>query len=184
MMILAIVVAAEGGAEPRSLSRAQSPGVRVHAAVDAARRTEQTTINDQVRLCEVPAPPFGERARAAVVRDMLQATGLKNVRFDRAGNVVGERIGRHARPNVVLTAHLDTVFPEGTRVTVRREGASLRGPGIGDNCRGLAVFVAVARALTAGDVHTAGSITLAATGGDEGLGDLRWVRTLLGETLK
>ena len=184
MMILAIVVAAEGGAEPPSLSRAQSPGVRVHAAVDAARRTEQTTIIDQVRLCEVAAPPFGERARAAVVRDMLQATGLKNVRFDRAGNVVGERIGRHARPNVVLTAHLDTVFPEGTRVTVRREGASLRGPGIGDNCRGLAVLVAVARALTAGDVQTAGSITLAATVGEEGLGDLRGVRTLLGETLK
>jgi tripeptide aminopeptidase len=183
-MTLAVVVAAEGDARPQQFSDAQSPDVRVHAAVHSARATEQTTINDQVRLCEVPAPPFGERARAAVVLDMLKANGLKNVRFDRAGNVVGERIGREARPNVVLTAHLDTVFPPGTKVKVRRAGSILRGPGIGDNCRGLAVLIAIARALTAGDVQTEGSITLAATVGEEGLGDLRGVRTLLGETLK
>jgi acetylornithine deacetylase/succinyl-diaminopimelate desuccinylase-like protein len=183
-MILTGVVTAEGDARPQQFATAQSPDARVQAAVHAARGAEQTTINDQVRLCEVPAPPFGERARAAVVRDMLQATGLKNVRVDRAGNVVGERIGREARPNVVLTAHLDTVFPEGTKVNVRREGAILRGPGISDNCRGLAVLIAIARALTAGDVQTEGSITLAATVGEEGLGDLRGVRTLLGETLK
>ena len=84
----------------------------------------------------------------------------------------------------MLTAHLDTVFPKGTKVTVRREGTILRGPGISDNCRGLAVLIAVARALTAGDVETEGSITLAATVGEEGLGDLRGVRALLGETLK
>ena len=183
-MILAVVVAADGDARPQQFTHPQSPGVRVQAAVLSARGAEQTTINDQVRLCEVPAPPFGERARAAVVLDMLKASGLKNVRSDRAGNVVGERIGRNARPNVVLTAHLDTVFPEGTRVKVRREGNILRGPGISDNCRGLAVLVAVARAMTAGDVETEGSITLAATVGEEGLGDLRGAKTLLGETLK
>ena len=183
-MILAVVVAAKGDARPQQFAATQAADVRVQAAVHAARGTEQTTINDQVRLCEVPAPPFGERARATVVLDMLQASGLKNVRFDRAGNVVGERIGRQARPHVVLTAHLDTVFPTGTKVKVRREGAMLRGPGISDNCRGLAVLIAIARALTAGDVQTEGSITLAATVGEEGLGDLRGVRTLLGETLK
>jgi acetylornithine deacetylase/succinyl-diaminopimelate desuccinylase-like protein len=177
-------MAAEGDARPRQVAAAHSPDVRVQAALHSARGTEQTAINDQVRLCEVPAPPFGERARATVVRDMLQASGLKNVRFDRAGNVVGEHTGRQGRPNVVLAAHLDTVFPEGTKVKVRRAGAILRGPGIGDNCRGLAVLVAIARALTAGDVQTEGSIILAATVGEEGLGDLRGVRTLLGETLK
>ena len=175
---------AEGDARPRQFAAAHSPDVRVQAALHSARGTEQATINDQVRLCEVPAPPFGERARATVVRDMLQASGLKNVRFDRAGNVVGEHTGRQGRPNVVLAAHLDTVFPAGTKVKVRRAGAILRGPGIGDNCRGLAVLVAIARALTAGDVQTEGSIILAATVGEEGLGDLRGVRTLLGETLK
>src|SRR5262245_20825614 len=186
MLILtsALVAVADGDARPQQFTPAPTPDVRVQAAVLSAREAEQTTIADQVRLCEVPAPPFGERARAAVVLDMLKASGLKNVRSDRAGNVVGERPGRNARPNVVLTAHLDTVFPEGTRVTVRREGKMLRGPGIGDNCRGLAVLVAIARALTAGDVQTEGSITLAATVGEEGLGDLRGVRTLLRETLK
>ena len=183
-IILAVVMAAEGDARPRQFAAAHSPDVRVQAALHSARGTEQTTINDQVRLCEVPAPPFGERARAMVVRDMLQASGLKNVRFDRAGNVVGEHTGRQSRPNVVLAAHLDTVFPEGTKVRVRRAGAILRGPGIGDNCRGLAVLVAIARALTAGDVQTEGSIILAATVGEEGLGDLRGAKTLLGETLK
>ena len=183
-LIVAFVAVAQGDARPQPFTPAQTPDARVQAAVLSARVAEQTTIDDQVRLCEVPAPPFGERARAAVVLDMLKASGLKNVRSDRAGNVVGERMGRVARPNVVLTAHLDTVFPEGTRVKVRREGKILRGPGISDNCRGLAVLVAVARALTAGDVQTEGSITLAATVGEEGLGDLRGVRTLLGETLK
>ena len=183
-MILVVVVAAEGDARPQQLATAQSSDVRVQAAVRSARSTEETTLNDQVRLCEVPAPSFGERARAAVVLDLLKASGLKNVRFDRAGNVVGERVGREARPNVVLTAHLDTVFPEGTKVKVRRAGSILRGPGISDNCRGLAVLIAVARAMTAGDVQTEGSITLAATIGEEGLGDLRGARALLTETLK
>ena len=106
---------------------------RTQAAIDVVRRTETATLADQVRLCEVPAPPFGERARAEVVRDMLDAAGLRNVRRDREGNVVGEWPGRSARPHLVLTAHLDTVFPEGTPVRVTREGSQLRGPGIGDN---------------------------------------------------
>ena len=157
---------------------------RVRAALDFARANEPTTIADQVRLCEVPAPPFGERARAGVVRDMLDAAGLKNVRLDMEGNVVGERPGRAARPHLVLAAHLDTVFPDGTPVKVRRDGAILRGPGIGDNCRGLAVLVAVARALSSAAIETAGSITFAATVGEEGLGNLRGVRALLATTVK
>jgi acetylornithine deacetylase/succinyl-diaminopimelate desuccinylase-like protein len=157
---------------------------RVAAAIASVHATEPTTIGDQVRLCEVPAPPFGERARAALVRDLLHAAGLTNVRLDREGNVVGVRPGRSARPNVVLAAHLDTVFPAGTNVKVTRDGALLRGPGIGDNCRGLAVLVAVARALAKAGVETEGSITFVATVGEEGLGDLRGVKALFAETLK
>jgi len=157
---------------------------RTQAAIDVVRRTETATLADQVRLCEVPAPPFGERARAEVVRDMLDAAGLRNVRRDREGNVVGEWPGRSARPHLVLTAHLDTVFPEGTPVRVTREGSQLRGPGIGDNCRGLAVLVAVARALSSARVQPEGSISFAATVGEEGLGNLRGVRALLTTTLK
>jgi acetylornithine deacetylase/succinyl-diaminopimelate desuccinylase-like protein len=85
---------------------------------------------------------------------------------------------------VVLAAHLDTVFPKGTDVKVTRSGAVLRGPGIGDNCRGLAVLVAVARALDAARVETDGSLTFAATVGEEGLSNLRGVKVLVEETLR
>jgi tripeptide aminopeptidase len=186
MRVAAVVVfatMAAGGVQPQDRA-APGENARVQAALDAVEKTEPATIAAQVRLCEVPAPPFGEGARAGVVRDMLQSAGLKNVRLDREGNVVGERPGRSPRPNVVLAAHIDTVFPEGTDVKVTRSGAVLRGPGIGDNCRGLAVLAAVARAIEAAGVETDGSLTFAATVGEEGLGDLRGVKALLAETLK
>ena len=83
-----------------------------------------------------------------------------------------------------MSAHLDTVFPRGTNVKVRREGNVLRGPGIGDDCRGLADLLAVARALNKAGVTTPGTITFVATVGEEGLGDLRGVKRLFNETLK
>ena len=83
-----------------------------------------------------------------------------------------------------LSAHLDTVFPHGTDVRVRRSGTTLRGPGISDDCRGLAVLVAVARALKAARAETAGSLTFVATVGEEGLGNLRGVRNLFESELK
>jgi tripeptide aminopeptidase len=156
----------------------------VRAALDAARAGEGAAIDEQVRLCEIPAPPFKEAERARAYAEAFRAAGLKNVRIDKEGNVLGERPGRAARPHLVFSAHLDTVFAEGTDVQVTRNGTVLRGPGIGDDCRGLAVLVAVSRALNAGKVETAGSITFVGTVGEEGLGDLRGVKTLFGETLK
>ncbi len=88
------------------------------------------------------------------------------------------------RPRLVLAAHLDTVFPAETEVRVRREGLVLRGPGIGDNCRGLAVLVAVARAMNDGRVVTTGPVTFVANVGEEGLGDLRGVKALFTDTLR
>jgi acetylornithine deacetylase/succinyl-diaminopimelate desuccinylase-like protein len=106
------------------------------------------------------------------------------VRIDREGNVLGERPGRSPSPHLVLSAHLDTVFPEGTDVRVTRRGSVLHGPGIADDCRGLAVLLAVARALDAGKVQTTGSITFVGTVGEEGIGDLRGVKALFNDTLK
>jgi acetylornithine deacetylase/succinyl-diaminopimelate desuccinylase-like protein len=157
---------------------------RVKAALDAARAGEAQTIDQQIRFCEVPAPPFKETARGQLLHAVFQELGLQNVRVDRAGNVLGERHGASARPRLVVAAHLDTVFPEGTDVKVRREGNTLRGPGIGDNCRGLAVLVAVVRSLKGAGVQTPGSITFVANVGEEGLGDLRGMKTLFNETLK
>ena len=163
--------------QPVDLARlADTPPVR--AALDAIRMGEVTTIEDQIRLCEIPAPPFKETARAQAYLGAFRAAGLKNVRIDAAGNVFGERPGRSVRPHLVLSAHLDTVFPEGTNVTVTRAGTVLRGPGIADNCRGLAVLLAVARALDSAGLDTAGTITFVGTVGEEGLGDLRGVRAL------
>ena len=98
--------------------------------------------------------------------------------------MIAERPGANPRPNVVISAHLDTVFPRGTDVKVRRDGYVLRGPGIGDDCRGLADLLAVARALNKAGVSTPGTITFVATVGEEGLGDLRGVKRLFNESLK
>jgi tripeptide aminopeptidase len=152
----------------------------VLAAFESARASEALTIRDQIRFCETPAPPFGEKARGEILRQEFERLGLQNVRVDPAGNVLGDRPGLRPRPHLLVAAHLDTVFPPETDVQVRQEGTVLRGPGIGDNCRGLAVLVAVVRALNQGGVRTAGSVTFAANVGEEGLGNLRGVREIFG----
>ena len=153
----------------------------VKAAVDAIKAAEPLTIEDQVRLCEIEAPPFKEQKRAEVYARMFREAGLQNVRIDKEGNVLGDRPGTQPRPRLVFSAHLDTVFPEGTDVKVKRDGNLLRGPGIGDDCRGLAVVLAVIRAMNQAKVQTAGPITFAGTVGEEGLGDLRGVKYLFNE---
>ena len=156
----------------------------VKAALEIVRNAEPQLIEEQVRLCEVEAPPFKEAKRAALYAQLFRDAGLQNVRIDKEGNVLGERPGALPRPHLVFSAHLDTVFPEGTDVTVKREGTMLRGPGIGDDCRGLAVVLGVVRALDQAKVRTPGKITFVGTVGEEGLGDLRGVKYLFNEGLK
>jgi tripeptide aminopeptidase len=156
----------------------------VRAALDAIRASEPQTIEDQIRICEVEAPPFKEAKRAQLYAQMFREIGLQNVRIDKEGNVLGEKRGAQARPHLVLAAHLDTVFPEGTDVTVKREGNILRAPGIGDDCRGLAVVLAVARTMITHNIQTPGTITFVGNVGEEGLGDLRGVKYLFREGLK
>jgi tripeptide aminopeptidase len=141
------------------------------------------TIAQQISICEIPAPPFKETVRARELQQRLQSLGLTSVRIDAEGNVIGERRGSGAGPTVVLSGHLDTVFPEGTDVSVTRDGAVLRGPGIGDDCRGLAVILAVARAFERTGVRTPGTIYFVGTVGEEGAGNLRGVKHLLGKEL-
>lgn len=163
---------------------AQAIGPMVQAALDSVKADEPQVVADQIRLCEIAAPPFGEAARAQAVRSAFEQLKLANVRLDKAGNVLGERAGASAGPHLVVAAHLDTVFPEGTDVRVKRNGTVLMGPGIGDNCRGLAVLLAVARTLQRANLPTDGPITFVADVGEEGLGDLRGMKQLFGETLK
>ena len=160
----------------------KEPAVR--AALEAAKQNEPATLQLQAKLCEIPAPPFKETERGREVQRLFEQLGLREVRTDRVGNVVGVRPGKSAHPNVVFSAHLDTVFPEGTRVDVSRQGSVLKAPGIGDDARGLAVMLAVIRALNEGRVETPGPITFVADVGEEGLGDLRGMKNLFGESLK
>jgi acetylornithine deacetylase/succinyl-diaminopimelate desuccinylase-like protein len=181
LALAASAQAQEGAAEIGARLMADTS---VRAALERARANEPQTLEEQVRLCEIPAPSFHEERRGAAVKAIFEGLGLRNVRVDAAGNVLGERPGRQARPHVVVAAHLDTVFPEGTDVTVKREGALLKGPGIGDNCRGLAALIAIVRALHEAPVETPGTITFVADVGEEALGNLRGVRHLFEVELK
>jgi acetylornithine deacetylase/succinyl-diaminopimelate desuccinylase-like protein len=185
-LLLAAVLftsASAAGQQPAAIpTLLREPSVR--AALDVAKAAEPRTIEDQIRFCEIPAPPFKETARGDVLKREFTALGLQNIRVDRAGNVLGDRPGSAPRPHLVIAAHLDTVFPEETSVKVTRRGQMLEGPGIGDNCRGLAVLIAIVRAMNQADVRTPGTITFVADVGEEGLGDLRGMKALFGETMK
>lgn len=159
---------------------AARPGVR--AAVDFLHTEDEATLATQIELSEIPAPPFEESERAARMVELLRSAGLADVCVDEVGNVVAERDGEigETRP-LVLSAHLDTVFPNGTDVTVSRKDDLLRGPGISDDARGLAALVALARGLEAGGVRTRAPVRFVATVGEEGAGDLRGVKSLFGD---
>ena len=172
------------GAQQASAVPALMRNSSVRAALEAVRATEARTIEEQIRFCETPAPPFKEAARADLLKRAFEVLGLERVRIDRVGNVLGDRPGSQSRGRLVVAAHLDTVFPEGTDVRVRRDGPLLRGPGIGDNCRGLAVLTAIVRTLNQGRVQTPLTVTFVANVGEEGLGDLRGVRELFAGELK
>jgi acetylornithine deacetylase/succinyl-diaminopimelate desuccinylase-like protein len=135
---------------------------------------------DLIELNEIPAPPFEEEDRAVHFGQMLLQAGLTHVHHDDEGNVLGWRPGRNSERKVAYTAHLDTVFPAGTDVTVRVDGDTLYAPGIGDNTRGLVVLLGVLRALQYGDIETDADIYFVGNVGEEGLGDLRGVKHLFG----
>lgn len=161
---------------------AEDPAVK--AALEAVKRNEPRFIDEQARFCEIAAPPFKEETRGKEFEKLFKNLGLEEVRIDKAGNVIGVRPGSAAHPHLVFAAHLDTVFPPETNVKVTREGTVLKGPGIGDDCRGLAVMLGVIQALKDAKVKTAGTITFVADTGEEGLGDLRGTKNLFADSLK
>lgn len=153
-------------------------------ALEILRNDNGWTLAQQVSLCEIPAPPFKEQVRAAEYRRRMEALGLRSTRVDAEGNVLGEMPGSGAGPTVVISGHLDTVFPEGTDVRTKREGDRILGPGIGDDCRGLAVVLAVARAFRIADVKLPGTVVFVGTVGEEGPGNLRGMRHLYAQELR
>ena len=150
---------------------------RVAQVLDFLRTNASATTDEQVRITEIPAPPFHEGARAAYLKKLLAAAGLR-VEIDGTGNVIGEYSGS-SQDVVMLTAHLDTVFPAGTNVNVKREAGRLLAPGISDNGTGLAALVVIARALHEVKVKTNNTILFVADVGEEGEGNLRGMRALV-----
>jgi tripeptide aminopeptidase len=157
---------------------------KVRAALDMIKSDNAWTIQQQIELTQIPAPPFKETVRGLEFKKRLEALGLRTVRIDSAGNVIAERKGVGSGPTVVIAGHLDTVFPEGTDVSVKQDGDKLRAPGIGDDDRGLAVVLAVARAFEKTGIQTGGTIYFVGDVGEEGPGNLRGMRQLFTKELK
>lgn len=168
-----------GGAAPAACTEIQ----RLMARPDVTRAFAYSADGRQraraelIELTQIPAPPFGEAARARAFAQRLRAAGADSVYLDSVGNVVGVRRGQ-GRGTVALAGHLDTVFPEGTDVTVRVRGDTLFAPGIGDDTRGLVVVLETLRALEHAGIETAADLLFIGTVGEEGLGDLRGVKYL------
>jgi tripeptide aminopeptidase len=136
-------------------------------------------INEQqIHLTEIPAPPFQEAQRAAAAKALLASSGLE-VQIDKTGNVIAELRGANEKEIVVLSAHLDTVFPASTEIKVRREGDRLLAPGVSDNGTGLAALVAIARACQEAHIRPRRTILFVADVGEEGEGNLRGMRALI-----
>jgi tripeptide aminopeptidase len=157
---------------------------KVRAALNVIKADNAWTMQQEIELTQIPAPPFKESTRAAEYKRRLEALGLHNVRIDSVGNVIAERRGVGTGPTVVIAGHLDTVFPEGTDVTVKHDGSTLRAPAIGDDDRGLAVVLAVARAFEKTGLQTNGTVYFVGDVGEEGPGNLRGMRYLFGKELK
>ncbi len=152
-----------------------SPGYRTAAASFDAKHDQW--VADVIRITEVPSPPFKEQARARAFADLLRQRGL-DPSIDPEGNVLALRKGIAGGPVVVVAAHLDTVFPEGTDVKVKREGNRLSAPGVGDDSAGLATLLAIVDAMNAGRIQTKRDILFVGNVGEEGAGDLRGTRYL------
>lgn len=146
--------------------------------IDTARASLPDIIREVTRVCQIPAPTFEEEERSAYVRDRLQGY-VDEVSVDELGDVVGRIRGTGGGPTVLLAAHIDTVFPRGTDVRVRVDGEILRAPGVGDNSASVGVMLQAARLLHEQSIRLPGDVLLAATVGEEGLGNLRGIRAVV-----
>jgi tripeptide aminopeptidase len=181
-LTLATIMAASGGA------RAQAPDSTARRLLDSPQFKQASMfiqadhdrfVRELIMLTEIPAPPFKEERRAKAYLQMLRDSKLSDVEMDEEGNVMGVRKGTGGGAMVAVLAHLDTVFPEGTDVTVKRDGTRLMAPGVGDDTRGLTLLLAVIRAMDAGQFQTSSDLLLVGNVGEEGEGDLRGAKHIL-----
>jgi len=176
IMLIALTAVATQGPDGGVQAVIASPEF---AAAKAFIQSDQDRfVRELVTLTEIPSPPFKEQARAAAFADLLRRAGLAGVETDPEGNVIALRKGA-GKGLLVVNAHLDTVFPEGTNVTVKRQGTRLSAPGVGDDTRGLALLLSLVRAMDAAKMRTTADILFVGNVGEEGEGDLRGIKYLL-----
>jgi acetylornithine deacetylase/succinyl-diaminopimelate desuccinylase-like protein len=170
--------------EPAQVSKLKAIQSSAKYKTATAKLTQDwdRTIADVITLTEIEAPPFKEDVRAKAYAEMLKAHGLTDVQIDKVGNAYGFRKGTGGGPLLLITAHLDTVFPAGTNVKVKREGDKLSAPGIGDDTASLAVLLSFIRAMDEAKISTKSDIIFMGNVGEEGPGDLRGVKYLFGES--
>ncbi len=167
-----------------SVAQAEVRALADHPSVQAAFRhieeNDPRTIATLRELTQIPAPPFMEEARGQRFLELVREAGVDSAWVDEVGNVIGVRRG-NGSGRMIFSGHLDTVFPEGTDVTVRERGDTLFAPGIADDTRGLATVLAVLRAMNAADIRTERDVWFVGTVGEEGTGDLRGVKHIFRE---
>jgi len=176
IVVCCLAAAAHGDYDAEMLALAGRPDVT--RAFELIEATERDSDAELITLTEIAAPPFGESVRGEYFAGLLRAVGLQEVEMDSEGNVLGYWRGSSGGHTLAIVAHLDTVFPVGTDLSVRRDGDRLYAPGIGDNSRGLVMMLSLIRAMGDAELETKGDILFVASVGEEGLGDLRGVKHL------
>jgi acetylornithine deacetylase/succinyl-diaminopimelate desuccinylase-like protein len=156
----------------------------VSQALESFETDLQTTIDLAIGIQQIPAPTFSEDKRAAHIETLFEDVLLEDVRRDGIHNVYGRHAGRDARPPVVVSAHMDTVFPVTADLRVRYDGHGtdairIYGPGLADNSLGVAGLVTLARTLEAYGLRTKSDIWLVANVAEEGLGNLQGMRAVV-----
>lgn len=188
LLAFAVIILLAGAASGQTVSQQFEQEIQFITEQSSVKEAFQIIVDlepqihrDLIMLTEIPAPPFKEEQRAKKFAEMLREAGADEVRIDAVGNVVALRRGQTGNRTVALDAHLDTVFPEGTDVTVKVRGDTLFAPGIGDDTRGLIVVLTVLRAMVTSGIKTDADVLFIGTVGEEGLGDLRGVKHLFSE---
>lgn len=152
---------------------------KIQKGLQIAKDQASFAMQEQVELCEIASPTFEEATRAKEIARRMEQYGLTDVSIDEIGNVVGVRKGTGNGPVLVIDAHMDTVFPMGTDVKVRREGDTYYAPGIGDNTSGCRALLQLIRCFNEADIKTEGDILFVGTVGEEGNGDIRGAKFIV-----
>jgi tripeptide aminopeptidase len=150
--------------------------LRQEIAWDWLSDIAQLVLDRAIAIQQIPAPTFAEGESGQYVKEQFQALGLENVEMDDRFNVYGVLRGENRGPGLMTMAHIDTVFPIETDLTIKRDGTRIYGPGLGDNSIGVASMMGLVEALKRANVILPCDLWLVATSGEEGLGDLRGIR--------